>query len=73
MSKMKALTIAALGMSLLSMGQQPKSRVDVNIPDVSEDTVHELNGLTKFWYGDNYLYALNKKSADKKAKKKGWL
>ena len=39
-----------------------------------ENTVHEKNGLTKFYYeGGNYLYARNQKNADRKAKNKGWL
>ena len=30
-------------------------------------------GLTKFFYGENNLWALNQKTADTKAKKKGWI
>lgn len=30
-------------------------------------------GLTEFFYGENSLYALNKKNADRKAKSKHWL
>lgn len=30
-------------------------------------------GLTEFFYGENKLYALNKKNADRKARKKGYL
>lgn len=32
---------------------------------------YKANGLTEFFYGENSLWALNKKSADKKAKKRG--
>jgi hypothetical protein len=39
-----------------------------------ENTIHEKNGLTKFYYGDGkYLYARDQKNADRKAKNKGWL
>ena len=31
------------------------------------------NGLTEFQYGANKLWALNKKNADRKAKKMGWI
>ena len=30
-------------------------------------------GLTQFFYGDNSLYSLNQKNADRKAKNKHWL
>ena len=30
-------------------------------------------GLTQFFYGDNSVWALNQKTADKKATKKGYL
>jgi hypothetical protein len=30
-------------------------------------------GLTEFFYGENSLYALNQKNADRKARKKGYL
>lgn len=30
-------------------------------------------GLNKFYYGDNFLFALNQKNADRKARKKGWI
>lgn len=34
---------------------------------------NKRNGLTEFGYGDKKLWALNRKSANRKAKKKGWL
>ena len=41
--------------------------------DKCEATRNKANGLTEFFYGENKLWALNKKVADKKAKKKGWI
>ncbi len=34
---------------------------------------YKSQGLTEFFYGENSLWALNKKSADKKARKLNWL
>lgn len=34
---------------------------------------YKANGLTEFFYGENSVWALNQKTADKKAKKKGYL
>ena len=34
---------------------------------------NKANGLKEFFYGENTLYALNQKNADKKARGKHWL
>ncbi len=34
---------------------------------------YKAQGLTEFFYGENSLWALNQKSADKKARKRHWL
>ena len=34
---------------------------------------YKAQGLTEFFYGENSLWALNKKSADKKARQRNWL
>lgn len=39
----------------------------------SKDELNEHNGLKKFYYGENYVYAINQRNADKKAKKKGYI
>ena len=33
----------------------------------------KANGLKEFFYGENSLYALNQKNADRKARSKHWL
>jgi hypothetical protein len=33
----------------------------------------KANGLKEFFYGENSLYALNQKNADRKARSKNWL
>lgn len=38
-----------------------------------EASINMSNGLSKFYYGDNYVWALNQKTADKKAKAKGYI
>lgn len=38
---------------------------------IDEDKLNEARGLKKFYYGSEYIWALNQKSADKKAIKKG--
>jgi len=35
--------------------------------------INKANGLKEFCYGDNKLWTLNQKNADKKAKKLNWL
>ena len=43
-------------------------------PDyIAEEQRNIRRGLKKFEYGLNHLWALNKKSADKKAAKRGWI
>ena len=39
----------------------------------SEIERYKAQGLTEFFYGENSLWALNQKSADKKARKRHWL
>ena len=34
---------------------------------------YKAQGLSEFFYGENSLWALNQKSADKKARKRNWL
>lgn len=34
---------------------------------------YKAQGLTEFFYGENSLWALNQKSADKKARKRHWI
>jgi hypothetical protein len=34
---------------------------------------NKANGLKEFFYGENSLWALNQKNADKKARSKHWL
>ena len=53
-------------------------------PEISPEIREELHqkwvektqkkkGLTLFYYGENSLWALNQKNADRKARKKGWV
>ncbi len=63
-------------------GYKGKKEVDI-IPETDEQReqrikkekieIYKSQGLTEFFYGNNSLWALNKKNADKKAKKRNWL
>ena len=39
----------------------------------AEVKINKANGLTQFFYGHNSVWALNEKSADKKAQKNNWI
>jgi len=40
----------------------------------NEEKINKARGLRRFHYGDDrYLYARDRKNADRKAKNKGWL
>lgn len=41
--------------------------------EMNQDKIKLANGLTKFSYGDEVIWALNRRSADKKARKLGLL
>lgn len=38
-----------------------------------QEKLNKAKGLKEFFYGENSLWASNKKVADKKAKKNGWV
>lgn len=66
-------------------GQYPKTsesfdETSIETPEQRAERLLRLNeirhrkmGLTKFQYGDQYVWALNKKCADKKAEKLGFI
>lgn len=79
MSKMKSLlALYAIGMAMgdqhyvehkeKESEEERKQRLDK-----AEIERNKANGLTQFFYGVNTLWALNQKSADKKAKRKNWV
>lgn len=39
----------------------------------AQERINEAKGMTKFHYGENSLWALNQKSADRKAQTRGWV
>lgn len=87
MSMKKALMLASMAaaMSSMSYGQGLKNPRPMKEPknETEEEREKRLEkekierykhqGLTEFFYGEHSLWALNKKSADKKATKKGWI
>jgi len=76
---MMGLMLGALAMSsqsnlhgweeLTKEEKESKKRRLVN----SEIENKKTQGLKEFFYGENSLFALNKKNADRKAKAKGWI
>lgn len=85
MSKMKSMfgmyALAAMAMSG-DLGGNNRERY-IEPKETEEDRKARLakaeierykaQGLTEFFYGENSLWALNQKSADKKARKRHWL
>lgn len=67
--------LAALMAFAMAMGdERPEREMFLpKDPSYTDDQRKEMKGLKRFDYGDNYLYALNKKNADRKAQKKGWV
>lgn len=86
MSKMKSILGLSLMMtSLLITNQNHSPQIrDEYLPEETQEEkkkrqesiykkINEAKGLKQFFYGENSLYALNRKNADKKAQSNGWL
>lgn len=85
MSKMKSMlgmyTLAAMAMSGDLGGNNRERHIEPKETDEeknqrlakAEIERNKSNGLKEFFYGENSLYALNQKNADKKARRKHWL
>jgi len=39
----------------------------------AEITIKKANGLKQYFYGENSVWAINQKNADKKARKNSWI
>lgn len=84
MSGMKRMLGIASMMAALAYGGKSRTTPDYYKPKESDEErkarlakaeieKYKQQGLTEFIYGENSLWALNKKNADKKARDKGWL
>jgi hypothetical protein len=84
MSIKSKLGIMSMFASLAMMGtEMPNGQKNYGEKETDEEKKQRLakaeiernkaNGLKEFFYGENSLWALNQKSADKKARKKNWL
>lgn len=77
-----AFALGAMAMSGDLGGNNPRERY-IEPKETDEEKKQRLakaeierykaQGLTEFFYGENSLWALNQKSADKKARKRHWL
>lgn len=63
------------GMPKLSDKEKKKRQEEYNKQKVAKALIEtqKSNGLKEFTYGEHTILALNKKNADKKAKKNGWI
>lgn len=85
MSKMKSmlgmLALGAIAMSGDLDGKNPRGYIEPKETDKekkqrlakAEIERNKANGLKEFFYGENSVWALNQKNADKKARSKHWL
>ena len=85
MSKMKSMlgmyALAAMAMSGDLSGNNSRGYIQPKETDKekkqrlakSEIERNKANGLKEFFYGENSVWALNQKNADKKARSKHWL
>jgi len=86
MQNSKAHMIGLIAMAMIGMGTstpERKREVHDGPKETEEERKRRLaqreiklaigNGLKEFVYGENSLYALNQKNADKKARKRDWL
>ncbi len=77
---MKKTIAKALIMAAMFSEQSPEYEPEPITPEEraakkkeAQRRINKAKGLTEFYYGENSLWALNQKTADKKARKKGWI
>jgi hypothetical protein len=84
MSKMKSMIGIAAMMTAMAYGGSSGTTPDLNEHEESEENKkkrfakaeierNKSNGLKEFFYGENSVWAINQKNADKKAKKLNYL
>lgn len=73
--KKLGLLAAMAGIAAMATDTSPMSYYEEKPKNSSmtDEEKAKANGLKKFDYGNNHVFALNKKSADKKAKKLGYI
>jgi hypothetical protein len=75
LKKTNALLNMSLMASLIDSNESyPKTEIEQN-ESKEKKTIKKIipKGLKEFFYDENVVYALNKKNADRKALKKGYL
>lgn len=81
---MKAMIGMAAMMTALAYGGNSGTTPDLSEPKETEEEKkqrlakaeierNKSNGLKEFFYGENSVWAINQKNADKKAQMKHWL
>jgi len=73
MSKMRKLAmltaLAAMATPMINIMDLPEPEIKVR----DEDEFNRAKGLKKFFYGENSLWSINQKNADRKAHSLNWL
>ncbi|MFA5300882.1 MAG: hypothetical protein WC389_22045 [Lutibacter sp.] len=73
MSKMRKLAmltaLAVMASPVINITDLPEPEIKVR----DEDEFNRTKGLKKFFYGENSLWAINQKNADRKARSLNWL
>ena len=68
------LAYAMIAASIPDFSQPiPKRRKSVNVNHRDEIDFKKSKGMNQFFYGQNSLWAINQKNADRKAKSLNWL
>ncbi len=80
---MKNIYGVLAALSMMGLDNSPNKREYIEPSESEEERKLRLskaeiernkaNGLQNFYYGENSVWALNKKNADKKAKKNNWI
>jgi hypothetical protein len=70
MNKQSLLALAMLAASTYGFGQPSSRTKEIKSPR-DENEYNKSKGLKVFTYGDKQIFALNQRSADKKAKSLG--
>ena len=76
--KQKSLLSLFYAIAISSGHEKPVDNSDViearnKVKPISEEDKNKRRGLSKFYYGENFVWALNQENADIKASKRGYL
>ena len=75
MYALAAMTYGKLGNDVKYMHSEPEETDEERKHRIAKAEIerNKANGLKEFFYGENSVWAINQKNADKKARSKHWL